>query len=139
HLAQAGVDRATAAGRDGQMRLRGDQRHETGAPPKIRVALWPPKPKELDSTGFGSTARAMPATTSIASAGSVSWWLAVGGTTRCCRASSDATASVAPAAPIRWPVTPLVDVTGTVRSPVTLTCASGSAASVRRVDVPFRA
>ena len=51
-------------------------------------------------------------------------------------ASRHATASVAPAAPTRWPVTPLVDVTGGAASPNTLRIASASAASLSGVDVP---
>ena len=45
-------------------------------------------------------------------------------------------ASIAPAAPMRWPVTPLVAVTGGLGSPNTLRIASDSAESLSSVDVP---
>ena len=61
---------------------------------------------------------------------------AVGGTDASRIASRHATASVAPAAPTRCPVTPLVDVTGGADSPNTLRIASASAASLSGVEVP---
>ena len=47
------------------------------------------------------------------------------------------TASTAPAAPMRWPVTPLVEVTGTAPAPNTLVIAAASAASLSGVEVPW--
>src|SRR5205085_3787039 len=85
---------------------------------KTMVALWPPKPNEFDSTGAAATLRGAPATTSIgASSGSEASKLAVGGTTPSRMARSDATASTAPAAPIRCPTAPFTDVTGTPACP----------------------
>ena len=52
-------------------------------------------------------------------------------------ASRDPTASTAPAAPMRWPVTPLVEVTGTAPAPNTLVMAAASAASLSGVEVPW--
>ncbi len=65
------------------------------------------------------------------------WWLAVGGTWPVVAARRAAIASTAPAAPMRWPVTPLVEVTGTAWSPNTLASAADSAASLCGVDVPW--
>ena len=89
-------------------------RHEAGA--KINVALWPPNPNEFDSAGAGGD-RAGRAGDDVeldlvadAARGSPS-----AEPTPSRIASRHATASVAPAAPMRWPVTPLVDVTGGAR------------------------
>ena len=48
-----------------------------------------------------------------------------------------ATASMAPAAPSEWPVTPLIDVTGGPGVPNSFAIASASAASLSGVDVPW--
>ena len=106
------------------------------------MTLWPPNPNEFDSAGLGATDRGSPCTTSSWMSSPSRSRLAVGGTEPFRIASRHATASVAPAAPIRWPVTPLVDVTGGGDSPNTLRIASASAASFNgcrravRVHVP---
>ena len=69
-------------------------------------------------------------------AGSGSVRLATGGTVPRVAQVSPITASTAPAAPTRWPVTPLVEVTGGPFAPKTLAIASASAASFSGVDVP---
>ena len=48
-----------------------------------------------------------------------------------------AAASMAPAAPSAWPVTPLVEVTSGPGEPNTLWMASASLASLRGVEVPW--
>ncbi len=63
-------------------------------------------------------------------------WLAVGGTVPWLAESTAETASTAPAAPMRWPVTPLPEVTGSAPSPNTLASAAASAASLSGVEVP---
>ncbi len=69
--------------------------------------------------------------------GSVHSWLAVGGASPSRSASIEATASTAPAAAMRWPVTPLVDVTGGGEPLKTLMMASASEASLSGVEVPW--
>jgi hypothetical protein len=76
-----------------------------------RTAFWPPKPKEsLIATSTGLARRLRDDVESI----SGSWLsrLAVGGMTVLDRQTLNA-ASMAPAAPSAWPVTPFVDVTAT--------------------------
>src|SRR5439155_14056928 len=114
-------------------------RHSAGAgeDPSTSDALWPPKPNEFESATPVCSDRGSSATTSMAMAGSVWVWLAVGGTNLWCSANTEVTASAAPAAPTRWPVTPLVPVTGTACSPNTLVMAAASASSFSGVDVPW--
>ena len=75
--------------------------------------------------------------TSRAISGSVRRWLAVGGANPSLRERTEATASTAPAAAMRWPVTPLVDVTGGGEPSKTLMIASASEASLSGVEVPW--
>lgn len=98
--------------------------------------LWPPKPKLFDIVGPGSHARPDPVTRSIGNSGSTLVVFAVGGIMRCCIESTTAAASNAPAAPRAWPVTPLVDTTGTAPAPNTSLIAAASAASFNGVEVP---
>ena len=51
--------------------------------------------------------------------------------------SMTAMASMAPAAPSEWPVTPLIEVTGGPGRPKSLAIASASAASLSGVEVPW--
>ena len=63
----------------------------------------------------------------------------VGGATRSCRARTVATASTAPAAPSRWPMTDFVLETGTraACSPSAACSATVSERSLSGVDVPW--
>ena len=88
-------------------------------------ALCPPNPNEFDTTGRGPISRG--------AAGDDVERDVVAGAARGSRSaarprrgceSSDATASAAPAPPIMWPSTPLVEVTGGASSPNTLRIAS---------------
>ncbi len=79
----------------------------------MTLPLWPPKPKLFDITGPGVHGRASPMTTSIVISGSMVVVFAVGGISSWRIDSSEAAASSAPAAPRAWPVTPLVETTGT--------------------------
>ncbi len=51
--------------------------------------------------------------------------------------NSTAAASIAPAAPSAWPVTPFVETTGGPFAPNTLVIAAASAASFSGVEVPW--
>ena len=68
--------------------------------------------------------------------GSSLTWPSVGGISLCFIDNTTAIASIAPAAPSAWPVTPLVEVTMGRRSPNTSAMAAASAASLSGVDVP---
>src|SRR5688572_12890800 len=95
--------------------------------------LWPPKPKLFDSVGPGSHGRGSPVTTSMCMSASSTLVLAVGGIALWWNDSNTAAASNAPAAPSAWPVTPLVDTTGTELGPNTASIAAASAASLSGV------
>ena len=96
--------------------------------------MWPPNANDVDTAGARSMERGSPATTSTGR--SVWAWLAVGGTMPRSTVRSAATASTAPAAPMRWPVTPLTEVMGTAPGPNTLAMAAASALSLCGVEVP---
>src|SRR3546814_711883 len=76
--------------------------------------LVPPKPKELDSTTSMSMPRAVCGTKSRSQPSSGSSRLMVGGATWLLIASTLKIASTAPAAPNRWPVMDLVELTASL-------------------------
>src|SRR5690606_8205359 len=87
-------------------RRRGQSRETT------MLALWPPNPNALTSACRAAVGCAAPRTTSRSTAGSRESRLSVGGT-RPSRTASSATSTPSdPDAPSRWPVAPLVLVTG---------------------------
>src|SRR5690606_17346587 len=132
--AEPGHDAAGPSPADRQVRHGGgrDRGHHSGF--STRATLWPPNANDVDTAGARPISRGSPATTSTGR--SVPSWLAVGGTTPRSAASSAAMASTAPAAPMRWPMAPLFEVTGTAPGPNTLATAAASALSLCGVDVP---
>src|SRR5207248_6380878 len=85
-----------------------DHRTEPGAP-KIKDALVPPKPNELDSTYLTGRCRASFATRSMSQDGEGLSRLRVGGTTASRSARIEKIASTLPAAPRRCPIADFVE------------------------------
>ena len=102
-----------------------------------RLTLWPPKPKELDSTACGRAGRGSLRMWSTSTSGSGSSRLWVGGSSPRCSARMPIAASITPEAPSRCPVTPLVELTGGLAWPNTVPIARSSAASPALVLVPW--
>src|SRR5580704_10313122 len=102
-------------------------------------ALVPPNPKELDRTTLTSRLRAMIGTRSIGVSRSGFSRLMVGGTIWSRMARIEKIASIAPAAPRRWPVADLVDDIDTVAAalPSRRSTASSSRSSPSGVEVPW--
>src|SRR5690606_2697062 len=84
------------------------------------AAFWPPKANEHVRTGPRGMARGPPVTTSISSPGSGWSQLTVGVTWPARIDRTASTDSTAPAPPMRWPMAPLAEVTGTPWGPKTL-------------------
>src|SRR5262249_44878900 len=80
---------------------------------KIKVAFAPPKPKEL-LRAYSSFASVGWLTTGNEQTGSGDCRVEVGGSHCSCKAIRQTTASTAPAAPSRWPMLDLVELTGSV-------------------------
>lgn len=101
--------------------------------------LWPPKPKLFDIVGAGSHSRGSPRTKSTGGkSGSSAVTPSVGGIERFCMDNTIDTASIAPAAPNEWPVTPLIEfIAGPGSVPKTSATADASAASLSEVEVPW--
>jgi hypothetical protein len=129
--------RSSPSGRSGSGS--GPGRGGSGAGVRTRAAFCPPKPIEVDRTASRATVRGSPATTSRSISGSWVVRFAVGGTSPSRSAWIAKAASTAPAAPSRWPVTPLVEVTAirSVWSPKTARIARDSATSLSGVEVPW--
>ncbi len=99
----------------------------------------PPKPNELEIAARTGTSRAWLGTTSTSHSGSWLSTLMVGGTMPCWMASTLKAASTPPAAPSRWPVMLLVELTISpffAQSPKTFLMAFTSATSPTGVEVP---
>src|ERR1700753_1360844 len=105
----------------------------------ITEALVPPKPKELDNATLISRLRGVFGTRSIAVATDGLSRLMVGGATLSRIARMQKIASIAPAAPNRWPVDDLVDDIDTleVALPSRRSTAPSSISSPICVDVPW--
>src|SRR5213075_246147 len=104
---------------------------------RSRAALAPPNPKELLSTHSGCS-RVGSRTTGKSQSASSSREVLVGGNHPSASAIRHTTASIAPAAPSKWPILDFVELTGTrlLVGPSSLRMASASAASFNGVPVP---
>lgn len=105
---------------------------------KMRVALAPPKPKELVRTCSSGFSRGA-VTRSKVQTGSGSRMATQGGSQPPSSAMSEMALSTAPAPPRRWPMAPLVELTeiSGVASPAQRWMARPSATSLRGVPVPW--
>src|SRR5690606_14887720 len=106
---------------------------------KIREALVPPKPKELDSATLISLATGLCGARLIGVSTEGLSRLMVGGATLSRMASSEKIASTAPAAPRRWPTADLVELITTLgaASPRRRVTAPSSISSPSGVEVPW--
>src|ERR1700740_1434965 len=106
---------------------------------RITDALVPPKPKEFESATLISRLRAVCGTRSIAVCTDGLSRLIVGGATLSRIARIEKIASMAPAAPRRWPVEDLVDDIDTFDAalPTSRSTAPSSISSPTWVEVPW--
>ncbi len=98
--------------------------------------MLPPKASALFCTTRSSASTASLGTQSTPHSGSVSTWLMVGGTNPSVRASAQAAAARALAAPMVWPIMDLMETVRGMSAPNTWRIAPASVMSLALVPVP---